>query len=1108
MTADTGTYTFLPWLRSGFGNRVQAPAGDPAVRLRAGFDVEVTISGVGLDGSAPASTAPQHVELYGPGDIIGVDPSAISRREPPDWTTNFEPNHLVCLEFYEEDLPWRYTPAAADGRRLLPWLALIVLSEEEFQDLGRGAGQPLAAIKTLVDLTGIAPPGELSAWAHVHVNAELATDIVSTDTTTITGALAATLAANPDLASSRLLCPRKLAPSTAYHAFLVPAFESGRLAGLGIDPAPLMTDPANGLTATAPAWGVSYPVRPAADQLPVYHRWYFRTGERGDFEDLVRVLQPRVVDSRVGTRDLDVSDPAPGIAGIAGPDGDGVLRLGGALRAPRATLPPDQRAEAERYDAWDQPYPHPFQRQLAAFLNLPDAYGRDGVTANSGPDVPPAASDDDPVVVPPSYGRWHALTERLLTEPDGTPRPDRENWLHETNLDPRWRVAAGFGTDVVQARQESLMAAAWAQIGDVLAANTRIRQGQLAARTSLTWYRQLGGAAPASELAASQVVALAAPLHRRVVSAGLSVRYRVKQSPLTEATVSTTMRRLARPGGRLATGLGLPPVRPMGTLVDRVNDGEVHTAPPKPLPDTPSPDDLADAIAPAGPLATLLRWLARVPWPLLVLFVAVVAGLVALASTGGVVIALIVAAVATVLALAAVPWWLAVRDRASAADLVRPANQTPAAVDRLPGSAGFTLVSPVPLPAPGPGLAPRGTDNAVAVRFKDALRDNYRLVAASAEAGLVAVPVPLSMTTVAGSILAATDPAVTVPAAVFDGVTLPARVVAEIGERFVEAMAYPEFDSPMYEPLVDLSDEAFVPGLHYVEPNSVTLLETNQSFIEAYLVGLNHEFARELLWREYPTDQRGSYFRQFWDVRTQLRADAGTAAGREALKDITPLDHWPRLSHLGDHDNREATRRNEEELVLVIRGELLKKYPNAIISAQPARWQPVSATDPTPDKSQERRPDDAQPILTPLYEARVRPDIFLFGFDLTAEQARGDDTVDDKPGWFFRIEEVPGDARFGFDTSREGDLNVYNDLAWSDVVPGGADGDPVRVASLPTVALVEPTAPEVEEKHDQWESDRHVPLGSAASAAELAYVALQAPVLMAVHAAELLPHQG
>ena len=1106
MTVPTGTYTFLPWLRRGVANRIDTPAGDPDVRQRAGFDVEVTVSGVGLDGSAPAVTAPQHVELYGPGDIIGIDPVAISRLEPPDWTTNFEPNHLVSIEFYDEDLPWRYTPAAPDGRRLLPWLALVVLTEDEFDELGRPTGQPLASIRLNVDLADVAPPpGELWAWAHVHVNGELAPDVVSTDTATITAAMAATLAANPDLASSRLLCPRKLAPSTAYHAFLIPVFESGRLAGLGIDPGPIMTDPGNGLTATSSAWD-TYPGRQAATELPVYHRWYFRTGSRGDFEDLVRVLEPRVVNSKVGTRDLDVSDPAPGIDGIAGPDGDGVLRLGGALQAPRATMPPEERAEAERFDAWADPYPHPFQEQLASFVNLPDAYSRDGVAANTAPGLPDAVrADEDPVVVPPIYGRWHALTERLLTEPDGSPRADRENWLHDLNLDPRFRVAAGYGTDVVQARQEALMAAAWTQIGDVIAANTRIRQAQLAARTSLTWYAQLGGTAGASE-----VVTLAAPLHRRVVSDGVSVRYRVRESPVREATLSTTMRRVVRPGGRLATGFGLGPVRPMGPIVDRVNDGEIVTAPPKPVPTgVPTPDDLADAIEPKGLLGVLVRLLRRIPWPLLVLLFVVVVALVVLAVTGSPLGALVAAVLAAAVALALLPLWLAALRRAEAADVVRPENQTPASVDELPGHGGFTLVTPVSLadPPPGPSPSPSGSDNPVAARFKDALRDSYRLVPASTEAGAVADPVPLAMGTVAGSILAGTNPKVTVPAAVFDGITLPPRVVAEIGERFVEAMAYPEFDTPMYEPLVDRSDEAFVPGLHLVEPNSITLLETNQRFIEAYIVGLNHEFARELLWREYPTDQRGSYFRQFWDVRTQLRDDAGTPEGREALKDVPPLHLWSRASDLGDHDNREATRENEEELVLVIRGELLKKYPNAVISAQPARWQTVSETDPTPDKALERRLDESKAVLTPLYEARVRPDIFLFGFDLTALEARGDDTVDDKPGWFFRIEEVPGDARFGFDTSRDGDLNVYNDLTWDDVVPGVVDGDTVTVAGIPSITLVEPTAPEVEEKHEQWESDRQVPFDPNASAAELAYVALQAPVLMAVHAAELLPDQ-
>jgi len=148
-----------------------------------------------------------------------------------------------------------------------------------------------------------------------------------------------------------------------------------------------------------------------------------------------------------------------------------------------------------------------------------------------------------------------------------------------------------------------------------------------------------------------------------------------------------------------------------------------------------------------------------------------------------------------------------------------------------------------------------------------------------------------------------------------------------------------------------------------------------------------------------------------------------------------------------------------------------------------------------------------KPIF-PLYEAKVAPDIYFFGFDLKAEQARGDDTVDDEPGWFFRIEEVPGDARFGFDISRDPatKINVWNDLAWPDVAPSVADGKHVQVAGIPPRTLVEPTGSDIE-KHEQWEFDRQVPLDAQVSAAELAYIALQTPVIMAVHASELLPNQ-
>ena len=77
----------------------------------------------------------------------------------------------------------------------------------------------------------------------------------------------------------------------------------------------------------------------------------------------------------------------------------------------------------------------------------------------------------------------------------------------------------------------------------------------------------------------------------------------------------------------------------------------------------------------------------------------------------------------------------------------------------------------------------------------------------------------------------------------------------------------PDFPQPMYEALRDLSQDFLFPGLEQVPANTVTLLETNPKFVESFLVGLNAEMSRELLWRNYPTDQRGTYFRQFWDTR-------------------------------------------------------------------------------------------------------------------------------------------------------------------------------------------------------------------------------------------------
>ena len=102
------------------------------------------------------------------------NPRAIVRTEPRHWITNFESNYLAAVDFYDEDFPWRYTPAAPDGSglRLRPWITLVVLSEDEFKEGGMRRKRALPYI-TVKDEKLFPPADELWAWAHVHFNQSL-----------------------------------------------------------------------------------------------------------------------------------------------------------------------------------------------------------------------------------------------------------------------------------------------------------------------------------------------------------------------------------------------------------------------------------------------------------------------------------------------------------------------------------------------------------------------------------------------------------------------------------------------------------------------------------------------------------------------------------------------------------------------------------------------------------------------------------------------------------------------------------------------------------------------------------------------------------------------
>jgi hypothetical protein len=1137
------TYTFLPWLRQGIANTIQsADVETGGTILRASVDVKIRLTGEAVQGAALDQVVAKQVTLYGPGDIVGIDPHAIVKVEPRHWITNFEPNYLPYIEFYDEDFPWRYTPAAPGAHhRLRPWLMLVVLKPDEFDEGKNVLNKPLPFINVLADTT-LPVPDDLWAWAHVHVSQSLngndPAKVVSSDVDAIANSLKAVLAQNPDLACSRLLCPRKLEEHITYQAFLVPVFEAGRLAGLGMELPP-------SLTATKSAWGTSG----AAVELPIYHRWQFSTGTIGDFEYLVRLLKPVTANPKVGRRDMDAHKPganlpewveAPGL-----PDDqktEGIFLLGGALRAPLSLA---DFNKIKKYELWSDaatPKAHPFQDTMAALLNLENDYkNKASQQANQesglfgAPSDPDDPEDLDPVITPPIYGRWHANVQRLLHDAADHDLPNRENWIHELNLDPRFRVAAGFGTGVIQKNQEDYMQAAWKQIGEVLKGNQIVRQGQLALSTSLRWHAR--HVEPMKVVQPQQFLFLTAPVHRRVIHDGLTLSHNIKNSVVPPAMVSAPMRRLMRPQGRLMKNLAFSAAQPASAIVEQLNTGQVFAAPQKKAgKNTPILSKVIDSIEssseptrppvgptrpPVGPIRPPLRpdVIGRAPIRTDVIGRPPVRPDI----TGRPPIRPEISEISISTILLQHKF------------VGRLEGLSEKLVEQVPRRRDFRITMPTEQFQPA-ASRPGDVDSPESALFRKSIADWAVLAGESGAAAAVPPKTPLDLASVHAVILDHIHPLKTIPSRVMSTMQLPSWLVAQLVETFDQVMAYPKLDVPMYKPLEQISSELLLPNIRLIENNTISLLKTNQKFIESYMVGLNHEFARELLWREYPTDQRGSCFRQFWDVSTVLKPERFPAPEkeneqkwREKLYDIPAIHTWNLTSKLGTHDNRELPGQpQEEEVVLAIRGELLKKYPNAVIYAHKADW--ATKADGSIDKTKIRKLtplsaadeadlDDGQvaagnkKVQTPLYSAKVAPDIHFFGFNLTVEEvqgAKGDEPdAATRPGWFFVIKERPGEPRFGLDIDKNATLNGWNDLSWHDVkiVNGTLDVG----GSAPDVALTAPVkrAGEDDESFNarkaQFAEDHGMAWSAQTNSAELAYILYQVPVLVAVHGSEMLP---
>ena len=113
--------------------------------------------------------------------------------------------------------------------------------------------------------------------------------------------------------------------------------------------------------------------KPGRPNFPYYHRWYFRTSTLGDFEYLVRLLQAKPADERVGRRDMDMQEPGWNLPGFD-PNGPlaGILKLGGALRVPEEVI--RNIEEFNKYENWADTsppgYPQPIEQAIAQFCQF------------------------------------------------------------------------------------------------------------------------------------------------------------------------------------------------------------------------------------------------------------------------------------------------------------------------------------------------------------------------------------------------------------------------------------------------------------------------------------------------------------------------------------------------------------------------------------------------------------------------------------------------------------------------------------------------------------------------------------------------------------------
>ncbi len=319
----------------------------------------------------------------------------------------------------------------------------------------------------------------------------------------------------------------------------------------------------------------------------------------------------------------------------------------------------------------------------------------------------------------------------------------------------------------------------------------------------------------------------------------------------------------------------------------------------------------------------------------------------------------------------------------------------------------------------------------------------------------------------------------------------------------------PRIPDPLADILCKENPDAILPNAGDIPYNSVALAEENKAFIESVMLGANHEMNRELRWREFPGDMRATVLPRFWDQ--------GHPENDKSKDDISDIHRW--TGRLGRH----YRRTDDPALVLIIRGDLVRRYPG--FSMVLNRQTVASGNDwEMPGEEQQKDPGI---FLPQAFSGLIGDDIAYYGFDVSLDSLK--EFLDQ---YYFLIFEPMGRPRFGLDigsySARRSKVNFQlvkapfpvKGLARSSIRNESFEFSYKRLNKAPLNSAagldswddiswshVEPTAsgyvdfadtiPAPMDGEDLWGANRH--------SASLAKATMQKPVCAVIPADQLLP---